>query len=117
MKTVISKRISRNHRGIERRISTEQMPTKSDFLSGKIPYIFRCSCGRHAYSFHISPETITVVGFCSGGAGTVKKNVPHIDALDLIATRSDPTVLLEFRILGLFTLVELIQREKHRIAR
>ena len=47
----------------------------------------------------------------------MKKNVPHIDALDLIATRSDPTVLLEFRILGLFTLVELIQREKHRIAR
>ena len=115
MKTVNSKRISRNHRGIERRISTEQMPTKSDFLSGKTPYIFRCSCGRHAYIFHISPETVTVVGHCSGGAGKVKNNVPHIDALDLLATRSDSTVLLELRILGLFDLVKLIRRVKRKL--
>ncbi len=115
MKTLITMRFSRNHRGIERRISTEQMPTKSDFLSGKIPYIFRCSCGRHAYSFHISPETVTVVGFCSGGAGTVKKNVPHTDALSLLVDRCDPTVLFELRILGLFVLVETIRRKKRRI--
>ena len=91
------------------------MPTKNDFLSRHIPYIFHCSCGRHAYSFHISPETVTVVGFCSGGAGTVKNNVPHIDALDLLATRSDPTVLFELRILGLFDLVSEIRAYNHDI--
>ena len=115
MKTNVSRRTSRNTRGIERTIRTRQMPTREDFLSRHICYTFSCSCGRHAQVFHLSPETVTVTGHGPGGAGTVKGNVPHKDALSLLVRDTDPRVLFELRILGLFELVDVIRHEKTRV--
>ena len=115
MKTNVSKRISLNPRGIERIIRTTQMPTGEDFLGRYICYTFSCSCGRHAHVFHILPETVTVTGHGPGGAGTIKSNVPHKDALSLLVRDTDTTVLFELRILGLFELVDVIRHEKTRV--
>ena len=115
MKTNVSKRISLNPRGIERTIRTRQMPTREDFLGRHICYTFSCSCGRHAHIFYISPETVTVTGHGPSGAGTIKSNVPHKDALSLLVRDTDTTVLFELRILGLFELVDVIRHEKSRV--
>ena len=89
----------------EEKTFIDQIPGKHAFSSGEESFRFRRVRKKSMHYYVIDYQTLSINGRCAGGGGSIKTDVPHLEALQYLKEDSDKLVLDVLEKLGLSDLV------------